>query len=711
MNQLGYLCLILIAIGCFAGLGLGLAGIFTGRRGLARGAVAAVYTVAALAVLASILLVVALVTRDFSNQYVAEYTSRSLPFAYTISAFWAGNAGSLLLWLLLMAVFSLIAVRQIRREDAPSAPFVTVILLAITAFFSLLTVFGHNSNGPNSNAFIRVLGAAAADGQGMNPMLLHPGMVIHPVALYLGYVGFAIPFAVAMGGLLARSPSSNWVPAVRRWALIGWFFLAIGNLLGAWWAYVTLGWGGYWGWDPVENASLMPWLTGTALVHAVVMLRRRKMFQLWTILLVILTFLLTIFGTFLTRSGIANSVHAFSDNSFIPWFTVFLLIAIIFSAGVLAARRLELRSEKRLDDPLSRESAFLYTNLVLVVITFVVLWGVVFPTVAGAIRGTKVQLDPSFFTVVTKPLTIILMFLTGLCPLLPWRGRDRSRLLKDALWTATPAVIVLVVLLALGLHKPYTLLSFTLAMFAAASVAVQYIRGWRNRHRAAGTGWVRSFGGMVWGNRSRYGGFLVHLGVIVVLVGITGSYAFKQVVDGDVTKGGHLEIGRFELTYDGLTTSSTPEKQSARATFTVSHNGHVVGTVNPVKEYYPARDQTWTRVDLYSTLAGDVYVSLLGYKDTGSSVTVQAQLNPLVGWIWIGGVVLVVGGLIALWPARRARARQRERARAQASDDDAEPETEPDTEPDADPAPWVEPGATAVTTSGLPAASRVGADA
>jgi cytochrome c-type biogenesis protein CcmF len=668
VNQLGYVCLVLIAIACFAGLGLGLAGIFTGRRGPAHGAVAAVYAVAGLAVLASILLVIALVTRDFSNHYVAEYTSRSLPLAYTISAFWAGNAGSLLLWLLLMALFSLVAVRQIHREDGPSAPFTTVILLAITAFFSLLTVFGHNSN-----AFIQVSGAAAADGVGMNPMLQHPGMVIHPVALYLGYVGFAIPFAVAMGGLLARSPSSNWIPAVRRWALIGWFFLAIGNLVGAWWAYVTLGWGGYWAWDPVENASLMPWLTGTALVHAVVMLRRRRMFQLWTILLVILTFLLTIFGTFLTRSGIANSLHAFSDNTFIPWFTVFLLIAVIFSAGVLAARRSDLKSEKRLDDPLSRESAFLYTNMLLVVITFVVLWGVVFPTVAGALRGTKVQLDPSFFSMVTKPLTIILMFLTGLCPLLPWRGRDLSQLLKDAIWTATPAVIVLVVLLALGLHKPYTLLSFTLAMFAAASVTVQYIRGWRNRHRATGTGWVRSFGGMVWGNRSRYGGFLVHLGVIVVLVGITGSYAFKQVVDGDVTKGGHLEIGRYELTYDGLTTSQTSEKQSARATFTVSHNGHVVGTVNPVKEYYPASDQTWTRVDLYSTLAGDVYVSLLGYKDTGSSVTVQAQLNPLVGWIWIGGVVLVVGGLIALWPARRARARQRERARADISDEEAEP--------------------------------------
>jgi cytochrome c-type biogenesis protein CcmF len=680
VNDLGYLCLILIAIACFAGLALALAGHFTGRRGLTRGSWAAIYVVAGLAILASIALVLALVTRDFSNHYVAEYTSRSLPLAYTISAFWAGNAGSLLLWLLLMAVFSLVALRQIRREDPDTAPYAATILLAITAFFSLLTVFGNNSN-----PFLQVSGVIPTDGQGLNPMLQHPGMVIHPVALYLGYVGFAVPFALAMGGLLARSPSANWVPAVRRWALIGWFFLAIGNLVGAWWAYVTLGWGGYWAWDPVENASLMPWLTGTALVHSVVMLRRRKMFLGWTVVLVALTFLLTIFGTFLTRSGIASSLHAFSDNTFIPWFTFFLVIAVIFSVGVMVSRRSDLRTQKRLGDAISRESAFLYTNLTLVVIAFVVLWGVVFPTVAGALRGTKVQLDPSFFTVVTVPLTLILMLLIGLCPLLPWRGRDPSRLLKDAAWTVTPAVIALVVLLALGLRKPYTLLSFTLATFAAASVALQYGHGWRNRHKASGTGWVRSFGGMIWGNRSRYGGFLVHLGVIVVLVGITGSYAFKQVAQGDLTQGSSLDVGRYELTYDSLVLGQTADKQTARATFTVKHDGRVVGTVNPVKEYYPASDQTWTRVDLYSTLAGDVYVSLLGYKDTGSSVTVQAQLNPLVGWIWIGGVVLGVGGLIALWPTRRARARRREAAKA--ADSEGDSSGDPAADPLADPAP------------------------
>ncbi len=651
MNPFGYLCLILIAIACFAGLGLALAGAYTGRREMTRAAVIAVHVVATLAVIASIVLVVLLVTRDFSNEYVATYTSRSLSIAYTVSAFWAGNAGSLLLWLVLLSIFSLVAVRQIRRENPPSTAWVAAILLAITSFFSLLTLFGNASN-----VFIRLPAEVVpADGQGMNPMLQHPGMVIHPVALYLGYVGLAIPFALVMGGLLTRSSYTAWLPAVRRWSLVGWFFLAIGNLVGAWWAYVTLGWGGYWAWDPVENASLMPWLTATALVHSVVMLRRRQMFLFWTTILVTISFLLTIFGTFLTRSGIATSLHAFSDNTFIPWFTFFLIIALAFSVIVMIVRRAEFRSAKRLDDPFSRESAFLYTNVVLVVIAFVVLWGVVFPTVAGAVRGVKVEMDPSFFSMVTVPLTLILMLLIGLCPLLPWKGRDLSRLKKDAIWAAAPAVVMLIVLLAVGLRLPYTLLSFTLATFATASVLLQYGRGWRSRHKATGKNWLRAFGGMVWSNRARYGGFLVHFGVIIVLVGITGSYAFKQVAEGEVAKGGTLNIGRFVLTYDDLTTGTTPHKDFARAVFTVSHDGRVIGEVDPVREYYPASDQTWTRVDLYSTLAGDVYVSLLGFNEDGSKVTIQAQLNPLVGWLWIGGGVLVVGGLIALWPTRRGR--------------------------------------------------------
>jgi cytochrome c-type biogenesis protein CcmF len=663
LNGLGYVCLILVTPLCLAGLGLALAAVLTRRRGLMRAAMIAAYAVAALAVIASIVLLVLLVTRDFSNHYVYSYTSRSLSLAYTISAFWAGNAGSILLWLVLMAVFSVVALRQIRREDAPSAPYVAAILLAITAFFSLLTLFGNDSN-----PFVLVSGGATpADGLGMNPMLQNPGMVIHPVALYLGYVGLAIPFALVMGGLWARTPSAAWLPAVRRWVLVGWFFLTIGNLVGAWWAYVTLGWGGYWAWDPVENASLMPWLTATALVHSVVMMRKRQMLSVWVVILVVVSFLLTIFGTFLTRSGIATSVHAFSDNTFIPWFTVFLLLIVIFSAAVTVFRLSDVRSEKKLDNPLSRESAFLYTNLVLVVMTFVVLWGVLFPVLAGALRGAKVELDPNFFTVVTVPLGLILMFLTGLCPLLPWRGRDRSRLVKDAAWIAGPAVVALVVLLALGLRRVYPLLSFTLAVFAVASITLQYGHGWRNRRKASRTGWLRAFGGMIWTNRSRYGGFLIHLGVIVVLVGITGSYSFKQVVDGDLSKGGSLDVGRFELTFDGLALEQASDHDIARATFTVSHEGRVIGQVHPVKEYYPKSDQVWTRVDRYSTLAGDVYVSLLGYSEAGTGVTIRAEVNPLVGWLWIGAGVMVAGGLVVLWPARRAAAKRRRAMRAAGS--------------------------------------------
>ncbi len=656
MNTFGHALLVLLIFACIAGLGLALASASSRSRGASatRWVLWAVYVVTGLTILASITLVVQLLTRDFSNLYVSEYTNRALSGAYRFSAFWAGNAGSLLLWLLVLSIFSLIALRQMRKEAPDAAPYTAAIFLAISLFFSLLLIFGNKSN-PFAG---QPGGVIPPDGQGLNPILHNPGMVIHPVALYLGYVGCAIPFAVVFGGLIARSPSSSWLPALRRWALIGWLFLTIGNLVGAWWAYVTLGWGGYWGWDPVENASLMPWLTAAAVVHGTVMLRKRKMLRMFTVVMVAITFLLTIFGTFLTRSGIATSVHAFADNSFIPWFTTFLLIAIAFVALVLGFRRAEIRSEKHLDSLTTRESAFYYTNFLLSLLAFVVFMGVLYPTVQKAITGAQVGLNTTYFSSTTVPLALILLLLTGICPLLPWRGSDPKQLKQDALWTVTPAVIALIVVLVLGVRKPYTIISFTFATFTFVSVLVQYARGLRNRRKATGKNWLSVFGGMIWTNRSRYGGFVVHIGLVVVLVGITGSYAFKQVVDTDVTKGQTVTLGSYVLTYQGLATTSDSEKTTAKATFAVGHDGKAIGYVYPVKEYYPASDQTWTRVDLYSTATVDVYVSLLGYSADGSSATIQAQLNPLVGWLWFGGGVMVLGGLIAMWPSRRLRTKE-----------------------------------------------------
>ncbi len=647
MSSFGHICVVLLVPVCLGGFVLAVWGAISRRQAFARAAVWACYASLALAALASIALLVALFTRDFSNRYVYEHTSRALSTAYTLSAFWAGNAGSLLLWSLLLAVFTVIAVRAAKREDPLSLPHVTAILLAIASFFSLLLVFTSASN-----PFVTTSGTPPVDGFGLNPMLQNPGMVIHPVALYVGYVGLAIPFALVMGGLLAGRGSLAWGRSARRWTLVAWIFLTIGNIVGAWWAYVTLGWGGYWAWDPVENASLMPWLTSTALVHSLVMIRKRDMLKVWTVLLVAFSFILTIFGTFLTRSGIATSVHAFGDNAFIPWFTVFLVLVVLFSVYVISARLSLLRSNKRLDHLLSRESSFVYNNILLMAITVAVLWGVLFPTIASAIRGQKVELGTGYYPGVTVPLGLILIFLTGLCSLLLWRGFSWSRLARALASTFGFAIIVLIVLLALGVRRPYPLISFTLLAFTVAVVVLQYWRGWRERRAARHKDPFTTFGQMVWANRPRYGGFLVHLGIMLLLVGVTGSYAFKQSTEGLVSKGGSLTIGRYELVYDGLTTQQTADKQLARATFTLKEGAKVIGIIQPVKEYYPASDQTWTHVALHSTLAGDVYVTLLEYLDDGSSVTIQAQVNPLVNWLWIGGAVMVLGGLIALWPSR-----------------------------------------------------------
>ncbi len=650
MNLFGHISVVLLVPVCLGGFALAVSAAISRRQALVRAAVWACYASLVLAALASIALLTALLTRDFSNQYVYEHTSRALSIAYTVSAFWAGNAGSLLLWALLLAVFSVIAVRACRREDPASLPHVTSILLAISSFFSLILVFTSASN-----PFVTTAGAPPADGYGLNPMLQNLGMVIHPVALYVGYVGLAIPFALVMGGLMAGRGSLAWGRSARRWTLVAWLFLTVGNIVGAWWAYVTLGWGGYWAWDPVENASLMPWLTSTALVHSLVMIRKRDMLKIWTVFLVAFSFILTIFGTFLTRSGIATSVHAFGDNSFIPWFTVFIGLMVLFSLYVILTRLPILRSTKRLDHVLSRESSFVYNNIVLMALTIAVLWGVLFPTIAGAIKGQKVELGTGYYPSVTVPLGLILMLLAGLCTLLLWRGVSWSRLARAVGGTFGFAVVVLIVLVVLGVRRPYPLISFTLAAFTVASVALQYWRGWRERRAARRADPFTTFGQMIWSNRPRYGGFLVHFGIILLLVGVTGSYAFKVSAEGDVSKGGSLTVGSYELVYDGLTTTQVPDKQVARATFTLERSGKVVGILQPVKEYYPASDQTWTKVARRSTLAGDVYVTLLGYSEDESSVSIQAQINPLVNWLWIGGAVMVLGGIIAIWPKRSRR--------------------------------------------------------
>jgi cytochrome c-type biogenesis protein CcmF len=624
--------LVLATIASLSGLACSLAGRLRRPRPWIRIGSWASYATLVTVAGATLLLLVAFLARDFSNLYVYEHSSRALSLYYTISALWAGNAGSLLLWLLLLAVFAVMAGRAARRRDPASAAYLTATLSAMTLFFSLLVLFG-----PRCNPFAaNTVSPLPADGLGLNPMLQNPGMVVHPLALYVGYVAMAVPFALMVAGLANGDQVVAWIRPVRAWALVGWLFLTIGNVVGAWWAYVTLGWGGYWAWDPVENASLIPWLTATALLHAVSMVRRRGRHRVWMVALVSVTFLLTIFGTFLTRSGVAASVHAFEESGLIPWFSVFMLLMLALAVAVIVWRRSLLRGDASVVSPVDEASTFLYANVLLSVMTFVILWGVVFPPMVRALGGGEVLLGTEFFNVVTAPLGLLLLLLLVFCTLVRSSRRSMRRLRLDALYTGAFGLLVLVLLLALGASRGYPTAAFVLAAMVVASIALTFIRG-----------------GMGWRHRRRYGGILVHLGLVVLVVGIAGSWAYKQSTEGDVSVGESLSISDVRVTYEALQSREKPDKNESRALLALTIGGQPKGELRPSLEYYPAADQVWTRVDRRSSIGGDVYVTLLAVDAGGETVSLRVEVHPLVDWLWVGGGLMALGGILALWPARR----------------------------------------------------------
>jgi cytochrome c-type biogenesis protein CcmF len=662
MNEIGYTALLLALVISAYGTVAPLVGVRTGRRDVARSAERASYALAAAVIVAAFALMYALVTRDFSNQYVAEYTSRELSWFYTVSAFWAGNSGSMLLWLFFLGIFSAIVVYQNRSKNRELLPYVITVLSGTAFFFSLLMVF---TNGGHPFATLPAA-SVPQNGVGLNPMLANPGMVIHPVSLYLGYVAFAVPFAFAMGALATKRLGDNWIRSTRRWTLFAWIFLTIGNIVGAWWAYVTLGWGGYWAWDPVENASLLPWLTGTAFLHSVMIQEKKDMLKVWNVVLIIMTFTLTIFGTFLTRSGIISSVHSFGQSSLGPFFVAFIGLVLIVSLNLLFSRLDLLKSRNELDSFVSRESTFLLNNLILVGMAFVVLWGVLFPILSQAITGNKITVGPPFFNQVMAPIGLVLMFVTGVCPLIAWRRATLANLRKNFIYPGTVALVVLVVLLVAGMRHIYAIISFTLCAFVLTTVLLEFARGAWVRHQMTRENVVKSLFSLIWRNKRRYGGYTVHIGVVLLLLGVTGSYAFKVEQSATLTKGKTMSVGAYTLTYDSFTTVSSNEKRVDTAVLALKKNGQFVTMIKPVSEYYFQKDQPWTRVDRYSTLGRDVYVSLLQADEKGTQILLRVDINPLVSWLWVGGVVMVIGGIIAIWPDKRDQRRLATRYERQA---------------------------------------------
>ena len=587
--------------------------------------------------------------RKVSFRLPEEYSSRDTALIYTISGFWAGQEGSLLLWAWVLAIFASIATWQNRRRHPDLMPWVQAVLMVNQVFILFVLVF-------LSDPFAQ-LPATPPDGQGLNPLLENMGMFFHPTTLYLGYVGFTMPFAFAIAALVKSRLGDEWIRSTRRWTLVAWFFLTLGNLFGAQWAYVELGWGGYWGWDPVESASFMPWLVGTAYLHSVMVQQRRGMLKVWNLVLIIVTYSLVLFGTFLTRSGVLSSVHTFGQSGLGPFFLGFIGLTLAASIGLLVDRLPQLHSDHELDSFLSREASFLFNNLILVGAAFATFWGTIFPLVSEAVRGVKITVGPPFFNQVEGPIFLTLIALKGICPLIGWRKASRDNLIRNFLYPLAGAAAFAVVLFLLGVREVYALAAFGACAFVVATLLIEFYRGVRARRATYGESVPRALLRLIWHNKPRYGGYIVHLGVILIAAGVAGSSLFQAVADATLAPGESMQINQFTLINRGLVDYPTASRRVVAATVDVVSDGKLVGSLTPSKEFRPNDENPASKVAIRTTLQEDLYVVLAGWDDKETTATFKVYINPLVVWLWIGGAVLLFGAAIAIWPDRREERR------------------------------------------------------
>ncbi|MHB1421048.1 MAG: heme lyase CcmF/NrfE family subunit [Bacillota bacterium] len=645
MADIGYLSIVLGLVVSIYTLVAFIAGIRTGNERLVKSARGGILAIAILSTLASLILMYFLVTSNFSLKYVAEYTSRNLPGFYKFSAFWAGNAGSMLLWAWILSIYTAVVVYSKKNKNNPSIPYVAIILTINSIFFLLMMAFVVNP--------FEKLSTAVLDGSGLNPLLQNPGMVFHPVTLYLGYVGFAVPFAFAMAALITKNADDQWIKVTRRWIVIAWMFLTLGNLYGAQWAYVELGWGGFWGWDPVENASFIPWLTATAFLHSIMIQERKDMLKVWNMALIIVTYILTIFGTFLVRSGVLTSVHAFGDNNLGRYFLYFMGAMLIGSLYLLVDRLHLLKEGNEFQSYISKESSFLLNNLLLVGAAFAVFWGTVFPLVSEAIRGVKVTVGVPFFNQVSAPILGATIFVMGICPMIAWQKSSLKNLKDNFVYPFSIAVVFGVILyMRLPMKKLFPVIAFAVTFFVLITIILEFVRGTRVRHKLTGENYLTAFGRLVTRNRRRYGGYAVHLGVILLAFGIIGSMSYATKVTQTVTPGQQIKIDKYVLTFKGLAQRSEGDNDIVYADLDVTRKGKPFGTVEPEKIFYSNWDQPSSEVDIRGGFAEDLYVILASWGDGGKEATVEVHVNPLVDLVWIGGYILVLGTIFAIWPGR-----------------------------------------------------------
>ncbi|MHB8735290.1 MAG: heme lyase CcmF/NrfE family subunit [Terriglobales bacterium] len=588
---------------------------------------------------------VALILRnDFSLTYIAEHSNRALPFYYKIAVFWSGQEGSLLFWSWLLAGYGFVAILRSRTTAPQLRPLVGTNLMGVQVFFLTLNNFV-------ATPFASLNQATPPDGNGLNPLLQYPQMVIHPPMLYMGYVGFSVPFAFALAALIKKYPGDRWIGVTRRWTMVAWGFLSIGIVLGGHWAYSVLGWGGYWAWDPVENASFLPWLMGTAFLHSVMMQEKRGMLKVWNIWLVFSTFLLAIFGTFLTRSGVVSSVHAFAQSSIGGWFIGFIVIAISVCLFTFMKNREFLRSEHTLESTASRESGFLFNNFVLLLAAFAILWGTLFPVLSEWVQGQKITVGREFFDRIDIPIFLFLIFLTGVGPLLAWRRTSFSSLRRNFLVPTGAAVLTAVGCLVGGIRSPYPIVSFSLVAFVVVCIAMEFGRGAKVIAQRQKIGRPRALAQLTLRNTRRYGGFVVHVGIMLMAVGITGS-AFNRDVEGPIPYKAHLQLGPYTLISQANTQDDNENYSSEAAIIDVTRNGRHITTLYPSRRMYKASQQAASMVAIHSTPLEDIYLVYAGDDPMTRQPILHAFLNPLVFWVWAGAVVLVLGILIALLPNR-----------------------------------------------------------
>ncbi len=610
----------------------------------------------AVVALAAGVLVTAAFQDNFSIEYIRQHSNRDLPIAYKFAVLWSGQEGSLLFWSLLLAAYGLV-LRMRYKVDSRLFAYASVIISAVQVFFLLLLNFA-------ARPFVLSSGPLAADGAGLNPLLQYPEMVIHPPMLYLGYVGFTVPFAFALGALAMKYPGEKWIHITRRWTMVTWCFLTCGVFLGAHWAYRVLGWGGYWGWDPVENASLMPWLTGTAFLHSVMMQEKRGMLKTWNMWLIFSTFGLCIFGTFLTRSGVVSSVHAFAQSSIGDWFVSFLAIIFLVCLYFYVMNRSHLRSEHKLESLVSRESSFLFNNLLLLVACFTVLWGTLFPVLSEWVQGHKITVGPPFFNRVNIPVALLLLLLTAVGPLLAWRRTSLESIKRNFLWPSLGALAIGLFLIVTPANwgsvfgmKPwqdisylYSLMTIMLSALVAFTVVSEFVRGGRVIRRHTGQSLLGSMVHLAHRNTRRYGGYIVHFGVIVVMIGFAGS-AFNQDKEQEMGFGDKMNIGAYTLVCRSYTQEDNPNYGSEWAIMDVFKGGQQIATLDPERRFYKASQQTSTKPAIRSTPNEDLYLVYEGQnEDTGRPI-IKAHLNPLVMWIWVGVWIIIAGTVIALVPS------------------------------------------------------------